>query len=208
MRDGVVHLDTRRQVFEFAPLLVELLSPYPHVNIVLTTRWLQRLTLDEVVFCLPPELAWRVVGAIQDSGKKLSYPQGAIGERNFIVSYAYRRRLKTWLVIGDENPCPLEYKFSEPVEHFLLLDPARGISDVKAYEFIQRWLSQVHRTDNFFLELNGQEVSDISNLAKPIFSLSQLESRPPQTPEQIKRLIKEGRFSEMSPRQAGYDEEN
>jgi hypothetical protein len=34
--DGQVSLESGRQLFEYAPLLVELLAPYPDVEIVLT----------------------------------------------------------------------------------------------------------------------------------------------------------------------------
>ncbi|WP_331935436.1 HAD domain-containing protein [Cupriavidus taiwanensis] len=46
--------------------LAELLRPYPSVEIVLTTSWLQSLTLDRVIAYLPPELARRVVGSTKD----------------------------------------------------------------------------------------------------------------------------------------------
>lgn len=146
MHAGVVHLDSRREVFEFAPLLVELLSPYSNVDIVLATRWLQRLTFDEAVFCLPPELAWRVVGATSTSCSKLSYPHNVLGRRNVIEAYAFGRRLKSWLVIGDENAYQLGYKYGCPIDHFLPLDPELGISDVKAYDYIRSWLTYVHQT--------------------------------------------------------------
>lgn len=148
MLSGVVHLDTRREVFEFAPLLVELLSPYPYVDIVLTTNWLNRLTLDEAVFCLPPELARRVVGAVQESESKLSFTQHAVDRRDVIALYANARRLRTWLVIGDENNCQFDCKSDVTLDHFLLLDPERGISDVRAYMYIQRWFRQVHEVDD------------------------------------------------------------
>lgn len=42
---------------------------------------------------------------------------------------------------------------------------------------------------------------------KPVFSLSQLRITPPQTPEDIRRAMAEGRFAEMTLRQAGCDED-
>jgi hypothetical protein len=46
---------------------------------------------------------------------------------------------------------------------------------------------------------------------KPIFRLEDLKITPPRTPEQIKadiaKRIAEGRFAEMTPHQAGIDEE-
>lgn len=147
MHAGVVYLDSRKEVFEFAPLLVELLSAYPDVDIVLATRWLQRLTFDEAVFCLPPELAWRVVGATSTSCSKLSCPHNVLGRRDVIEAYASSRRLKSWLVIGNETAYQPGYKYGCPVDHFLLLDPELGISDVNAYDYIRNWLGNVHQTE-------------------------------------------------------------
>lgn len=42
---------------------------------------------------------------------------------------------------------------------------------------------------------------------KPVFYASSLSITPSRTPEQIRRLIAEGRIAEMTPGQAGYDEE-
>jgi hypothetical protein len=38
---------------------------------------------------------------------------------------------------------------------------------------------------------------------KRVFSLSQLKPTPPHTTDDIRRLMREGRFAEMTPRQAG-----
>lgn len=96
-----ITLDSGRQLFEFAPLLVELLMPYPTVEIVLTTSWLQSLSVDRVVAYLPTELARRVVGTTKDIKPRLSYEQSGAGRTDVITSYAYGKRLKNWLAIDD-----------------------------------------------------------------------------------------------------------
>jgi hypothetical protein len=57
---GEISLDTGNPLFEFAPLLVGLLEPWPEVEIVLTTSWLSKLSVEQVVSYLPQALAKRV----------------------------------------------------------------------------------------------------------------------------------------------------
>jgi hypothetical protein len=41
---------------------------------------------------------------------------------------------------------------------------------------------------------------------KPIFSIENLRNTPPRTPQDIRRAVVEGRFAEMTPHLAGYDD--
>lgn len=210
MHDGVVSLDSGRAAFEFAPLLVELLRPYPQVEIVLTTGWLQSITVDEVIYCLPPDLASRVVGTTRDFKPRLSYVQSGAGRTDVIVSYAYAKRLKNWLAIDDEAFGA--YKFGyEPgafVDHFLLLNPERGISDIPAQENIRRWLELAHQQGPAVSGPDGPLRRDTPTHEKRTLCASQLKNTPPQTSEEIGRLMAEGRFAEMTPRLAGCDDED
>lgn len=47
-QNGDVSLDSGKPLFEYAPLLAEMLEPYPEVQIVLTTSWLDKLPLEQV----------------------------------------------------------------------------------------------------------------------------------------------------------------
>ncbi|ALB95276.1 hypothetical protein AM256_17660 [Burkholderia pseudomallei] len=144
---GRIVLDSGRPLFEFAPLLVEMLRPYPLVEIVLTTSWLQSLPTDKVIAHLPPELARRVVGTTKNIKSRLSYEQSGAARTDIIAGYAFGKRLKNWLAIDDSVFGA--YKFGrepgELVHHFLLLDSTRGISDDSAQQRIQEWLIEVHR---------------------------------------------------------------
>jgi len=42
--------------------------------------------------------------------------------------------------------------------------------------------------------------------SKRVFSASQLKLTPPRTTDDIRRLVREGRFAEMTPGQAGGDD--
>jgi hypothetical protein len=209
-QDGQLSLDTGRELFEFGSLLVEILRPYPIVEIVLTTSWLQSLPINEVISCLPPELARRVVGTTKDVRPRFSYEQSGEGRTDVIVCYAYGKRLKNWLAIDDAvfGAHKFGYEPDALVEHFLLLNPERGIGDVSAQQHIRQWLQRVDLAEQLVPESKNQSVRDIPEDEKPIFSASQLRITPPRTPEQIRRLMAEGRFAEITPRQAGYDDED
>jgi hypothetical protein len=147
-KDGKITLDSRRPLFEFAPLLVEMLDPFPLVEIVLTTSWLQTLPVDAVISYLPPELARRVVDTTKKLKPRLSYEHSGAGRTDVIVAYAYAKRLKNWLAIDDSAYGAAKFG-REPgslISHFVLLDSARGLSDESAQQRIRKWLIEVHST--------------------------------------------------------------
>lgn len=143
---GEITLDTGRRLLEFAPLLAELLAPYPKVEIVLTTSWARRLPEERVIAYLPPELRPRVVGTTSSIKPRRSYVLDGTERTHVITSYAYGKRLKHWLAI-DDGVFGAERFGREPGEltdHFLLLDPTRGISDESALQRIREWLTETH----------------------------------------------------------------
>jgi hypothetical protein len=141
-----ISLDTGRPLLEFAPLLVELLAPYPDVDIVLTTSWARRLPEKRVISYLPPELRSRVVGTTSRIKPRRSYVLDGTERTDVIRSYAYGKRLKHWLAIDDAvfGVEKFEREPGELTPHFLLLNPALGISDVKPLQQIGQWLIETH----------------------------------------------------------------
>jgi hypothetical protein len=141
-----ISLDTGRPLLEFAELVVELLAPYPEVEIVLTTSWARRLPAEHVIAYLPPELRPRVVGTTSNIKPRRSYVLDGSERTHIITSYAYGKRLKHWLAIDDAVFGAERFgrKPGELVEHFLLLDPTRGISDENALRRIREWLIEMH----------------------------------------------------------------
>ncbi|MFL9886174.1 HAD domain-containing protein [Paraburkholderia agricolaris] len=147
---GQITLDSGRALFEFVPLLVEMLEPYPSVEIVLTTSWLATLPEDKVISYLPAKLARRVVGTTQGRKARFSYLRDGTGRTDIITCYAFGKRLKHWLAIDDSVHGAHRFG-SEPgelVRNFVLLDSTRGISDEGAQQRIRDWLVEVHK-DNF-----------------------------------------------------------
>ncbi|WP_318834192.1 HAD domain-containing protein [Burkholderia cepacia] len=144
--DEEITLDTGRPLLEFAPILTELLEPYPNVEIVLTTSWVRRLPEERVIEYLPPELRRRVVGTTRDIKPRLSYVQDGTERTYVISSYAYGKRLRHWLAIDDAvfGAARFGREPGELVDHFLLLDSSSGISDSKALRRVARWLTEAH----------------------------------------------------------------
>jgi len=147
---GQITLDSGRPLFEFAPLLIEMLEPYPSVEIVLTTSWLQKLPMIKVISCMPPELARRVVDTTEGRKARFSYMQNGSERTDIITCYAFGKRLKNWLAIDDSVYGAYHFgrEPGELVRNFVLLDSTRGISDEGAQGRIREWLVEVHKSSH------------------------------------------------------------
>jgi len=147
---GQVSHEFGRQLFEYAPQLVGLLAPYPDVEIVLTTSWLDAMTDETVLAYLLPELSRRVIDTTRGRRPRLSYMLNGSGRTDVITCYAFGKGLTQWLAIDDFVYGA--YHFGrEPgqlMQNFLLLDSSRGISDESAQQRIQEWLIGVHKDAN------------------------------------------------------------
>ncbi|SKC83716.1 hypothetical protein SAMN05445504_3716 [Burkholderia sp. CF099] len=146
---GEIALDTGRALFEFAPMLARMLKPYPLVDIVLTTTWLGKLPVKEVIAYLPDELARRVVDTTCDTKARWRYLQNH-ARAEIIMRYAFGNRLRKWLALDDSayGAWALGWQPGDFSEHFLLVDAARGLGDKFAQKRIQEWLIDVHRQSN------------------------------------------------------------
>jgi hypothetical protein len=143
--DGSISLNTGRPLFEFAPLLIEQLKPYPAVRVVLTTSWLMTLLPEDVIALMPSELARRVVGTTRCVKPRLSDVLNGTNRTYVISRYAQGMQLKHWLAVDDAVFGADQYGYTreELVEHFLLLHPALGLSDDRALRRIADWLGKV-----------------------------------------------------------------
>ncbi|SKC93235.1 HAD domain-containing protein [Paraburkholderia hospita] len=143
---GQITLDTGGALLEFAPLLVNLLEPYPSVEIVLTTSWTQTLPLEKIISYLPSELARRVVATTRGTKARLGYIRDGTDRTYIICKLAGNRRLTKWLAL-DDRAYGIEKFERVPGElqnHFVCLTPSRGINDRDALNRIQEWLVSVH----------------------------------------------------------------
>lgn len=79
--------------------------------------------------------------------------------------------------------------------------------NVSAHERIRGWLKRVHQAEHSAPESDQQSVRDVLGRELPIFCASQLRITPRRTPEDIRRAMSDGRFAEMTPDLAGYDDD-
>lgn len=90
------------KLFEHAPLLEELLAPYPNICIVLSTSWVRTYGVYGSAKRLPQELRRRVIGATYHSKMTewqfLEKPRG-----QQVLEDAMRRKPKEWLALDDTN---------------------------------------------------------------------------------------------------------
>ncbi|MHB9838299.1 HAD domain-containing protein [Paraburkholderia terrae] len=141
-----ISLNTGRPLFEFAPLLIELLDPYPSVQLVLTTSWLMTLSQGDVVSLMPPELARRVVDTTRHIKSRVGYILNGT-DRTYVISrYAYSKQLKHWLAVDDAVFGAEQFgsRRGELVEHFVLLHPTRGLNDCDALRRVGEWLVETN----------------------------------------------------------------
>ncbi|KVV32955.1 hypothetical protein WK80_06440 [Burkholderia multivorans] len=142
---GALSLDNGNPVFEFASLLADLLDPYPAVEIVLTSSWLHKLPLEQVLLQLPSRLAARVVGSTRGYKARFGYLQDGSARAYIIRSYVFDHHLRNWLAIDDSvyGGYHLSTPFLNLEPHLVLLDAEQGIGSVDAQERIKSWLADV-----------------------------------------------------------------
>lgn len=89
-------------LFEFAPVLDELLRPYPHLQLVLSTDWCARLGFERARAALPLEsLRARVVDATFDVAQEGAAMWLARERGAQIQTYVRQHGLSSWLAIDD-----------------------------------------------------------------------------------------------------------
>jgi HAD domain in Swiss Army Knife RNA repair proteins len=144
---GKVSLDSEQPPFEYAPLLASMLEPYPDVQLVLTTGWLDRIPLEQVLSYLPPALARRVVDTTQHIKPRFGDLKNGSARTYVIRSYVFSKRLAHWLALDDSvyGAFHLSTDFLDLSRHLVLLDAQRGIGDVEVQLRIRQWLLQEAR---------------------------------------------------------------
>lgn len=93
------------QLFEYAPILVDILAPFPAVKIVLSTSWVRVLGFDEAKRHLPQELQQRVVGATYHSDMDRERPGRFENLSRFrqIEQYVQRHKIGRWIALDNDD---------------------------------------------------------------------------------------------------------
>ncbi len=125
----------RYRLFQHAELLEQLLTPYPDVQIVLSTSWVLRYGCSTTTKRLPPALQARVIGATFHSRHMRADDFRYMPRGQQVTEDALRRRPREWLALDDnEEGWPLEHVSRHVHTHMY-----DGISDLAVLaEFEQK----------------------------------------------------------------------
>jgi hypothetical protein len=113
--DGVLHPDEvyvnnngtpllpshKGSLFMWAPVLVELLDPYPNVRIILSTDWVRRLGTKEAADYLVEPLKARVVGSTAASRGWKGWKERGIAVENYVNQNAVAHG--RWIALDDDD---------------------------------------------------------------------------------------------------------
>ncbi|ANB72636.1 hypothetical protein AYM40_09845 [Paraburkholderia phytofirmans OLGA172] len=136
---GDISLESGGKLFEFAPILIELLAPYPHVQIVLTTSWLKHVGREGILPFLPDGLRYRVVDDTLRVRTKLGEARDGTDRVSKILRHVWSRDVLTWLALDDRAlGVPIGY-----CQHFVHLSSESGISSPDARAQIESWLHEI-----------------------------------------------------------------
>jgi hypothetical protein len=129
-RNGVVLRCDGHNLFEHADLLADLLEPYPHIEIVLSTSWVFGMGFDIAKKRLPERLQKRIIGATYHSHleEKFFWQQWTRHEQ--IDRYVTRNHLTKWIAIdNDDDGWPDDKR-----QHLIHTDDWGGIGDKAAID--------------------------------------------------------------------------
>ena len=137
--DGVCHHDSvywskresihirapGRVLFEWAPILVELLAPYPGVKIILSTSWVRVRDYNFAKSKLPPALQVRVIGATYHAREMQKFEFDNMSRGAQVYADVQRRRPAHWLAIdNDDKFWPVHCR-----DHLIKTQDELGLSD-------------------------------------------------------------------------------
>jgi hypothetical protein len=118
------------QLFEYAPILVDILEPFPNVKIVLATSWVRVLGFDTAKNHLPLELQQRVVGATYHSEMDRERPGRFeyLSRYQQISQYVVRHKIERWVALdNDDYGWPNEHR-----QNLVHVDDWLGLFELRA----------------------------------------------------------------------------
>jgi len=119
-------------IFEHAELLSDLLEPYPHVRIVLSTGWVTRYRYSGAQRRLPPRLFARCVGATWHREMPLPAFE-ALSRGEQVRADVARRQPQAWLALDDHDE-----GWEDARGHSVVItDPIHGISSPAVLELLK-----------------------------------------------------------------------
>ncbi|WP_293779735.1 HAD domain-containing protein [uncultured Oxalicibacterium sp.] len=139
-KKGIYLREPGHHLFEWEPILVELLCDHPNVGIVLSTSWVSRKSYSYAKSQLSPELQKRIIGATFHNRHTDKEHFAQISRASQIFSDISRRGIKEddWIAIDDDaEGWPFMYS-----RNLIRTNGATGISDPAVQEEIKTWLAK------------------------------------------------------------------
>ncbi|MFM0617008.1 HAD domain-containing protein [Paraburkholderia nemoris] len=138
--NAVITLDSGRPPFEYAPCLVDVLAPWPQVQIIVTTSWLQTLGAEKTIELLPDELRRRVMGTTLGTPPRLGEIKDGTAKTMSVIRHAAKHGLTRWLALDDEAwGVPSDFE-----QHFLHTDSETALGAPEARKHLREWLEAEH----------------------------------------------------------------
>jgi len=138
--NGFITLDSGRPLFEYAAYLVDVLAPWPQVQIIVTTSWLRTLGAEKTIALLPDELRRRVVGTTLGTPPRFSEFKDGTAKTMTVIRHAAKYGLTRWLVLDDEAwGVPSGYE-----QHFLHTDSDTALGASEVRKQLREWLEAKH----------------------------------------------------------------
>jgi hypothetical protein len=100
---GILMRTPGRTLFEWLPVLEELLAPYPDVKIVLSTSWVRVKGFDFAKRQLTPGLQARVIGATFYERETRKFDFDNMSRGMHICADVRRRRPTRWFAIDNDD---------------------------------------------------------------------------------------------------------
>lgn len=139
--DRGMYLDAPgRVLFEWMPILDELLAPYPELTVVLSTSWVRAKGLPFATSRLPPSLRSRVVGGTFDNRLVQKAEFDLLPRGLQVWQDIERRRPAAWFAIDNDAAGWPEHC----LDRLVLTEDRTGLSDIRAQEEIRRILASMH----------------------------------------------------------------
>jgi HAD domain in Swiss Army Knife RNA repair proteins len=127
-------------LFQHSVLLDQLLTPYPHVKIVLSTSWVRRYGCSKAAKNLRPGLRSRVIGATYHSNMR-EHEFAALPRGLQVWSDVIKRKPRDWLALDDVT----EGWPEQALSHFVRAHELDGISDPAVLVEFQEKLGRMCR---------------------------------------------------------------
>ena len=138
-----IRADARYTLFQHAPLLEQLLAPYPSIKIVLSTSWVRMYGCAKAAKKLPPSLRARVIGATFHSAMdEHQFEQAPRGVQ--VWNDVLRRHPKAWLALDDDF---LHWP-QQCMEQYVKTNEQDGISDPVVFAAIESKLAEMSNVAN------------------------------------------------------------